>query len=280
MELYENLFWTADLGARSPRPVLRRKLPWNVGPVKVSPDASELAYSVAAGESSEVYISNLDGTESRRLLGAGYRIEQLNWSPDGRQIAMIAQADNAQLEPPRLFVTSSVEGSWHRLLEQFDCVSRAAWSRDSKALFVAANSGGMDSIWRFGLGDNSPTLIVRASALGLETSAGGRYLYLRQSPFNLVRFPIGGGTEDLVASGVLQFATGEEEVYFVRQDLKPPSAEGLNLYRLDPAVRVPRLVANLGFLPSSMQLSRDGQLLYMERREQPQKRIMVLQDLH
>jgi hypothetical protein len=80
-----------------------------------------------------------------------------------------------------------------------------------------------------------------------------------------------------VASGVLQFAVNDNELYFERQDSKPPAPEGLNLYRFDPAVGVPQLVANVGFLPLSMQFSKAGQLIYMERHNPPQERLMVVQ---
>jgi sugar lactone lactonase YvrE len=104
-------------------------------------------------------------------------------------------------------------------------------------------------------------------------------LYLRQSPpSNLLRLPLGGGDAETLVSGALRFAVGDDTVYFLRQDLRPPASRGLNLYRIDGAARTPRLVANVGFGPSSMQLSRGGKTIYMERNEPTEEHIMVVRD--
>lgn len=258
-------------------PVLRQKLPWNASSAKVSPDARKLIYSVAEGATSTVYMSGLDGSAPRRLFGIDDHIEQLNWSPDGGRIAVIVQpSKHEQLEPSLLFVTSTFESSPRRLLDKFDSVYCSAWSRDGKELFVAATSAGTNSVWRVKLSDNSLTLISHGSARELEASSDGRFLYLQRGAFDLRRLPLGGGDVEHAITGVLRFAVGENEVYFERQDSKPPVAKGLNLYRTDLAMQVPQFVANIGFLPASMQLSSDGKLMYLVRHESTGEHIMLV----
>jgi hypothetical protein len=161
-------------------------------------------------------------------------------------------------------------------LDQFDSVYQVAWSADSGALFVVAESKGMTSIWRLKLADGSLTRVLEGGALQLEVSSDNRFLYVRRFPNSLVRVPIGGGAVDPVASGVLQFALSRDSVYVERQDSKPPAAEGLNLYRIGSDAPMSHFVANIKFLPSSVTLPRSSGLLYMERHEPVEERVMVL----
>ena len=273
-----NSLWTLDLGVPGVRPALRQDLPWNTGTASVSPDGRKLAYSVAEDAGSAVYLGSLDGTNPRRLFGLGYRIQQLRWSPDGTEIAVIAEQGQEQLAPSRLFVASAAEGSPHQLLEKLDSVYAAAWSSDGRALFIVASKDGVDSIWSVKLADRSLTPISNASALELYPSQDDNFLYLLQRPFNLTRLSLAHPEEEHLASGVLRFEVGEGALYLVRQDSKPPDAKGLNLYRLALAAPgTPEFTAHIGFLPSSMRLSPDARVIYMERHEPPQERIVEVQ---
>jgi Tol biopolymer transport system component len=271
--------WAVDLRVTSPRPLFLRGLPWNTGPASVSPDAAKLAYAVSEGPSYEVYVTRLDNKETKRLFRMPYRVEQLSWSPDGGHIAVIGRSGNAQLGPSTLFLAGAANGSLQRLMAQFQSVYLSAWSRDGKSLFAATSSDGMDTIWELGLSDKGLRRVAQGSALELQPSEDGRFLYVRHTPFNLVRVPIDGGAEVQIAANVLRFTIGKDVIYIERQDSSPPTANGLNLYRLNVVTPVPQLVANIGFLPTSMQFSQSG-LVYLERHAPQQEHIMVVQGWH
>jgi hypothetical protein len=207
-----------------------------------------------------------------------YRIDQLTWMPNGEKIAIIAESGHAQLEPSHLFVASAVDGSLRRLLDEFESVYEADWSHDGKALFVVARAKGADGVWKVKLADGSAVRIADEPARQMQVSEDDRFLYRVSG--GLRRVAVGGGAEELVASGVFLFTMGRNEIYVERQDSKTPSAAGLNLYRLDLAGGPPRFVANLGFVPSSMQLSQDEQLIYMERNGPLRKHIVAIQGWH
>jgi Tol biopolymer transport system component len=276
----KNSLWATDPRGADSRPFLIQELPWNAGPAKVSPDGRKLAYSLTEGPASEVYLTDLGGAETRRLFTISYHVEQLSWSPDGGRIAIVAeQPGQEQIEPSLLFVAPVAGGFPRRLLEKFDNVYSAAWSNDGRSLFVAVGSAGKDSIMEMKLQDGSTTRITHGGSRELAESPDGRFLYFIQSlPLSLLRRSLGGGDAETLVSGALRFAVGDDTVYFLRQDLRPPASRGLNLYRIDGAARTPRLVANVGFVPSSMQLSRSGKAIYMERNEPTQDHIMVVRD--
>lgn len=277
VERRENSCWVIDLKAPNSSAALSRMLPWNVGPAAVSPDGKSLLYSVSSTQGvSDVYSSTLGSAESRRLFRLKYQIEHLWWSPDARRFAFVGTSGSAQIEPSRLFTASVSGGLPQQLLTQFDNVDQAAWSKDGRILFVAAQSKGSESIFKLGLNDSTIVRVAPGSALQLEVSPDDRYLYLRQAPATLVRVSVDGGQTEFVAGGVLRFAVAENGIYIERQDSKPPSAEGLNLYRIDATSHVPVFIANLGFLPPSMSLERDGQL-YMERQEPLEEHVGLIQ---
>ena len=272
--------WALALRVPGSRPVFRQDLPWNAEVTRVSPDGSKLAYAVPEDAGSAVYLSDLEGNKPRRLFGTGYRVLQLTWSPDGARVAVLAERGRGQPEPSSLFVASTAVGSPRRLMEEFADLYSVTWSRGGKSLFVAANKDGMDGIWRVNLADGSTSQISHGAALELCPSMDDSFLYLLQRPFNLMRLSIGQGTEEQVATGVLRFAVGENELYLVRQDSTPPEAKGVNLYRADLAAGTPEFVANIGFGPAWIQLSPKGRLIYMEGREARQGRIVELQHWH
>jgi len=274
----ESSLWTIDLRSPDNHPARFREFPWNVGPASVSPDGERLTYAVKHGDSSEVYISDPAGDNPRLLLKMAYRIDQLTWLPNGEKIAIIAESGHAQLEPSHLFVASAVDGSPRRLLDQFESVYEADWSHDGKTLFAVARAKGADGIWKVELANGRAVRIDDRPARQMQVSHDDRFLY-RVSD-SLVRGSVGGGAQELVASGVLQYAIGKNEIYFERQDSKPPSAAGLNLYRMDLADGPPQFVANIGFVPSTMQLSMDGQHIYMERNGPLRMHIVAIQGWH
>jgi hypothetical protein len=84
---------------------------------------------------------------------------------------------------------------------------------------------------------------------------------------------------DPVAHDVLNFALSGDNVYVERQDLNPPAADGLNLYRIGADAPLLHLVTNVGFLPSSLMLPKSSALLYMEQLGPIEERVMTIGQL-
>jgi Tol biopolymer transport system component len=275
-------FWRIDLGAPKPHLEEIQSLPWNAGSPRLAPDGKALAYVVPRDDGSELYASNLDGTQSHVLFSMTHeRIEELDWSPDGHQIVFTASpSSGGQLPPSQLLVISTIQRSGaRRLLQQVNDVSHPIWARDGEAIYFQAGSTEDDTAWKLNLTDNSLTQLTQSWAQPVAESSGGKFLYLTRRSYEIFRIPVAGGPEQIVLDAALRFAVGKDDIYFERQDSTPPKTQGLNLYRLDLTTRALRLIANIGFLAQSMQLSPDGGMLYIERRDAPQEHTVSIQGL-
>jgi Tol biopolymer transport system component len=277
IEVHDDSYWRIELQAPDPHFEKLRRLPWNVSNLRLSPDGQKVLYTVSALGGSEFYTSNLDGSGPRSLFSIPYQsVERPVWSPDGRQIAFTAEPGHSQVEPSHLFIASTNNWSPRRLLRQFDEVYRVSWSRDGQALYFAARTKDEWPVWKLSLADNKLTQITRGSGDQAE-QADDSFIYLKRRPFILLRVPLAGGREEPVVSGALEFTVGRNELYFVRQDAKPPTREGLNLYQLNLAKLTSQLVANIGFGLQSLQLSPDARFIYAERHDPRRRDIMLVQ---
>ena len=280
IESYDDSFWRVDLRSHDPHPEKLRSLRWNVHNLKLSPDGKRLLYSVYVHGHSEFFASDVDGSAASRILTIPY--EQIGgpaWSPDGRRIAFIASPGRAQVEPTHLFVVSATTGSPRRLVPEFDDVCCVYWSRDGGTLYFATDTRERWPLWKLNLASGQLAQVAVLSdppvALVDESTI---YRRLHRVPFSLLRAPLSGGSWERVLDQVFWFAIGKDEIYFIRQDAKPPTREGLNLYKLDLATRMSQLITHVGFGMGALQLSPDGRYLYGERDEPPRRDIMLVEN--
>ena len=145
----------------------------------LSPDGRALAFAMAPGDTSQVFVADADGN-GRRLLGSGRPIEdggpEPAWSPDGRALAFATASGCA-------IVTDPLHDG-RRTLLRGRCGS-PEWSPNGKAL-VFETAGGCavvpQSAWRGGLEilvdwlAGSHRVLVRGQCEYPEWSPDGRWI--------------------------------------------------------------------------------------------------------
>ncbi len=90
-----------------------------------SPDGSRIAYSLADGESAQIYISGADGSSPRAITNTPYFINSSpSWSPDGKRLAFVSNRGGS----PQVYVMSSEGGEAKRLTFQGNYNQTPDWS--------------------------------------------------------------------------------------------------------------------------------------------------------
>jgi len=118
----------------------------------VSPDGSKIAFLLGDGKlnSSELWLMNADGSQSRKLSDVGGFSYALSWSPEGRRLAYLketywpAHTEDAQIESYDL-----ATGKAKLILADYRLEGGLTWSHDGRLFFTRAdeNSNAESNVW-------------------------------------------------------------------------------------------------------------------------------------
>jgi Tol biopolymer transport system component len=115
----------------------------NEGPLAWSPDGTRIAFSgTGAGKLRDLYVMNADGTLQRQFTATATADEEAPlWSPDGRQIAYLQNANRGSDPTSRIYVMNA-DGSGRHLLSNVRAVGTApSWSPNGKKLVFSGPKG-------------------------------------------------------------------------------------------------------------------------------------------
>lgn len=90
-----------------------------------SPDGKHLAYSLADGESAQIWVAAADGSNPRQLTNTPFFINSSpTWSPDGKRIAFVSNRGGT----PQVYVMSAEGGEAKRITFQGNYNQTPDWS--------------------------------------------------------------------------------------------------------------------------------------------------------
>jgi TolB protein len=93
--------------------------------IAYSADGKRITYSVADGESAQIFVANVDGSSPRQLTNTPFFINTSpSWSPDGKRIAFVSTRGGT----PQVYVMSSEGGEAKRLTFQGNYNQTPDWS--------------------------------------------------------------------------------------------------------------------------------------------------------
>jgi Tol biopolymer transport system component len=292
--------WRADLRETPPK---MEKMPDNFcasGVPECSLDGKQRAYFKAPDGVPELWVSNADGTNERRLLKPlpGFSAPSstafptlIGWSPDGNWIGLtICPAEGNSDLRSELYVIPATGGNLKRLGKEAYALDGATWSPDSKSLFATQGR----PLENRRPGDSSPLVRVNISdgkftSIGAEgiwphASLDGKLLYFFSSTRRVLSWtPIAGGPAQRLedAKNLLWFsyAVGPKYLYLFQQlpDDKTPRRH--KLLRLDPETKQSTDLLEIPFSPRFASLSADGNFLYMGQQDDPKRRAVLIQGL-
>ncbi len=93
--------------------------------IAFSPDGKRIAYALAQGESTQLYVANADGSQPKRVTDTPYGINSSpTWSPDGKRIAFVSNRGGS----PQIYVMNADGTGVRRLTFQGNYNQTPDWS--------------------------------------------------------------------------------------------------------------------------------------------------------
>ncbi len=181
------------------RPTVQTSDQWNHSP-DLSPDGKQLAFVSTRSGAAEVWLSDRDGANPRRLSRfdrAAMRVPR--WSPDGKTI-LISAAVNGQ---PDLYAIETVSGAMTQLTDDADDEVAPSWSHDGTAVMFGARVGGTWQVMRMPIADRSRTQLTIDGGYAAHPSPDGNsILFTRLEHPGIWRMGGDGGAASLLVPGV------------------------------------------------------------------------------
>ena len=93
--------------------------------IAFSPDGKRIAYALAEGESTQLYVANADGSSPKRVTETPYGINSSpSWSPDGKRLAFVSNRGGS----PQIYIMNADGSSARRLTFQGNYNQTPDWS--------------------------------------------------------------------------------------------------------------------------------------------------------
>lgn len=93
--------------------------------IAFSPDGKRIAYSLADGESAQIYVANADGSNAKQLTNSPFFINTSpSWSPDSKRLAFVSNRGGT----PQVYVMGAEGGEAKRLTFQGNYNQTPDWS--------------------------------------------------------------------------------------------------------------------------------------------------------
>jgi Tol biopolymer transport system component/DNA-binding winged helix-turn-helix (wHTH) protein len=236
--------------------------------MQLSADGTRIAFNSRRSGHSELWVSNRDGSEARRLTNfESGRVGSPFWSADGKWIAFDATRPGGGWN---LYVVAADGGPSVRPLtsDSFNNV-RPSWSRDGRWIFFGSDRTGDWQIWKMPFAGGTPEKITRGGGVEAIASPDGRHLYYaKRATEGIWQVPTDGGPEvQLIDRGrEMAFDVADTGIFMIDASAKPQATIDMYSFaarQLVPVARLPagRRVAGVTYFT----VTRDGHaMLYMQ----------------
>jgi Tol biopolymer transport system component len=169
----------------------------------MSPDGKRLVFSSVRSGPSEIWISDTDGSNLKRITSLGASTPR--WSPDGRRIAFESNTRGQ----PDIYVFTVETNAIERLTPEGASNLRPTWSRDGKYIYFGSNRTGRSQIWKVPSNGGDAIQITRQGGIyAIETFDGKSIYYTSGDQPAVIRTTASNGGEEVeVIANVPGFST-------------------------------------------------------------------------
>ncbi len=169
----------------------------------MSPDGKRLVFSSVRSGPSEIWISDTDGSNLKRITSLGGSTPR--WSPDGRRIAFESNTRGQ----PDIYVFTLADNKIQLLTTEGAANLRPSWSRNGKFIYFGSNRSGKSQIWKVPSEGGDAIQITRQGGIyAVETLNGKSIYYTSTDPSAVIRTAsANGGEETEVIRDVTGYST-------------------------------------------------------------------------
>jgi dipeptidyl aminopeptidase/acylaminoacyl peptidase len=225
---WSTTIWRAELSSAGGRAISQKRIVAtgreNTG-IQLSPDGSQIAFESTRSGSSEIWRSNVDGSNALQLtfMRDKGKAGTPRWSPDGKWIVF----DHRPKGHSKIYAIDEEGRNLHAIIGgDYDNVV-PSWSRDGAFIYFSSNRTGGWQVWRREVSTGRETQVTRQGGFAAFESydAKGVY-YSRFEGGGLWRATVEGGKEEHIANiphlGYWgHFAVSENGLYVLDSDSKP-----------------------------------------------------------
>ena len=187
--------WKADTRTGSRRSVFAPATVEQREP-DISPDGKQVVFMSTRSGSEEIWLANLDGSDTVQLSNYHAPAGTPRWSPDGHWIVF----DSRVTGKPALYLVDPATALPRQISTNGIDASAPSWSADGKWIYFHSDSlepTGRDALYRVSPQGGTPERMAQARGIAAQESRDGRLLYFA------------AGERDAVIY-VLNIATGEQ----------------------------------------------------------------------
>ena len=253
--------------------------------MRLSPDQKRFAFNSLRSGSSELWVSNRDGSQAKQLtrFDAGGRVGSPSWRPDGQLIAFDAIQTSTGNWTIR---TVSADGGHVDQLtsDAFDSV-QPNWSIDGRWIYFGSNRGGAWQIWRMSPSGGALTQMTQQGGKEPVVSLDGRHVYYaKHAEPGIWRIPVDGGGPEVrvVEMGrELSFDVAEAGIFVMDTLATPLATIDMFSFASGKVVPIARLQApGGGRFPRGpyLNVSRDGSSIWFMQVDQRMSDIEMLRE--
>jgi Tol biopolymer transport system component/DNA-binding winged helix-turn-helix (wHTH) protein len=169
----------------------------------LSPDGEQIVFSSIRSGQTEVWISQTDGSNVRRLTSIGG--SEPRWSPDGKRIAFVS----SQFGESDIYVLKLETGAIQRLTSEGSSHLKPSWSRDGRFIYFCSDRTGRPQIWKLPGEGGDPVQITRHGGLYAVEAFDEKSIYYTTAdiPAEVWLTSVNGGEETPVLRNVLGHAS-------------------------------------------------------------------------
>ena len=275
--------WRAELSSAGGRAISQKRIVATTGRentgMQLSPDGSQIAFESTRSGSSEIWRSNVDGSNALQLtfMRDKGKAGTPRWSPGRKWIVF----DHRPKGHSQIYAIDEEGRNLHAITGgDYDNVV-PSWSRDGAFIYFSSNRTGGWQVWRREVSTGRETQVTRQGGFAAFESYDAKTLYFSKfEGGGLWKIPVEGGKEEHIANiphlGYWgHFAVSENGLYVLDSDSKPGPTimyYDFQTHRLNPVLTLKQdPVAQTANLAAS----RDGRTLLFAQREAKSSITMV-----